>query len=153
MEEIPRMSIGTSLNVTNGNQGDVTSLLARWGKGDQSALEQLTPIIYAHLLRLARARLRQEYGECTLEPAALVHEAYLRLADQTKLQAGNRVHFFSVAANTTRRGRIEHARKRNAQKRGGNFRITLQTEMDIAEERAPDMVVLDEALKRLAKVD
>jgi RNA polymerase sigma factor (TIGR02999 family) len=147
--------------MSNGDPGDgarqgpsgVTSLLVRWRQGDHSALEQLTPIIYDDLLRLARARLRREYGEHTLEPTALVHEAYLRLADQTELHAENRAHFYAIAANTMRRVLIEHARKRMAQKRGGGVRVTLQTGMDIAEQRAPDVVVLDDALRRLAEID
>jgi RNA polymerase sigma factor (TIGR02999 family) len=133
--------------------GDVTELLVRWSKGDHSVLEQLTPLIYGDLLRVARARLRREYGETTLEPTALVHEAYLRLADQKKLHAENRVHFYAIAANTMRRVLIEHARKRAAQKRGGGIRITLQAGMGAAEERAPDLVLLDEALSRLSAID
>jgi RNA polymerase sigma factor (TIGR02999 family) len=133
--------------------GDVTVLLARWNQGDKSVLEQLTPLIYSDLLRVARARLRREYGECTLEPTALVHEAYLRLADQKKLHAENRVHFYAIAANTMRRVLIEHARKRAAQKRGGGIRITLKTGMGVAEERAPDLVLLDESLSRLSAID
>ncbi len=142
-----------SPNLVADDQGDVTSLLVRWGRGDHSALEQLTPIIYDDLLRLAKARLRREYGEYTLEPTGLVHEAYLRLADQKKIHAENRLHFYAIAANTMRRVLIEHARKRNAQKRGGGIRVTLQTGMDIAEQRAPDLVVLDEALRKLADID
>jgi RNA polymerase sigma factor (TIGR02999 family) len=133
--------------------GDVTVLLARWNEGDHSVLEQLTPLIYGDLLRVARARLSREYGECTLEPTALVHEAYLRLADQKKLHAENRVHFYAIAANTMRRVLIEHARKRAAQKRGGGIRITLKTEMGVAEERAPDLVLLDESLSKLSAID
>lgn len=133
--------------------GDVTALLVRWGQGDHSVLEQLTPLIYGDLLRVARVRLRREYGECTLEPTALVHEAYLRLADQKNLHAENRVHFYAIAANTMRRVLIEHARKRAAQKRGGGIRITLQTGMGIAEERAPDFMLLDEALSKLSAID
>src|SRR5271169_6417866 len=121
-----RMSDGDSVNATREGPNSVTSLLVRWGQGDHSALEQLTPIIYDDLLRLARARLRREYGEHTLEPTALVHEAYLRLADQTQLHAKNRAHFYAIAANTMRRVLIEHARKRMAQKRGGGVRVTLQ---------------------------
>ena len=94
------------------DSGDVTNLLVRWSQGDHSALEQLTPIIYGDLLRVARARLRREPGECTLEPTALVHEAYLRLADQKHLHAENRMHFYAIAANTMRRVLIEHARRR-----------------------------------------
>lgn len=147
------MSNGGSVNATPKGTNGVTSLLVRWSQGDHSALEQLAPIIYDDLLRLARARLRREYGEHTLEPTALVHEAYLRLADQTKLHAENRAHFYAIAANTMRRVLIEHARKRLAQKRGGGVRITLQTGMDIAEQRAPEVVVLDDALRRLAEID
>src|ERR1700761_6260978 len=135
------------------DSGDVTNLLVRWSRGDHSALKQLTPIIYDDLLRLARARLRREYGDYTLEPTGLVHEAYLRLADQKNLHAENRVHFYAIAANTMRRVLIEHARKRTAQKRGGGIRITLQTEMGVAEERAPDLVLLDEALSKLSAID
>jgi RNA polymerase sigma factor (TIGR02999 family) len=133
--------------------GEVTKLLARWSQGDDSALKQLTPIIYDDLLRLARGRLRREFGEATLDPTGLVHEAYLRLANQTELHAENRIHFYAIAANTMRRVLIEYARKRNAQKRGGRVRITLQTGMDLANERAPDFVALDEALQRLAEID
>jgi RNA polymerase sigma factor (TIGR02999 family) len=136
-----------------GDSRDVTKLLVRWSQGDHSVLEQLTPLIYGDLLRVARARLRREPGECTLEPTALVHEAYLRLADQKNLHAENRVHFYAIAANTMRRVLIEHARKRMAQKRGGGIRITLQTGMGVVEERAPDFVLLDEALSRLSELD
>ena len=147
------MSNGGPVDTSREGPNSVTSLLVRWSQGDHSALEQLTPIIYDDLLRLARVRLRREYGEYTLEPTALVHEAYLRLADQTKLHVENRAHFYAVAANTMRRVLIEHARKRMAQKRGGGVRVTLQTGMDIAEQRAPDIMVLDDALRRLAEVD
>ncbi len=123
------------------------------GRWDRSALERLTPIIYDELLRLARARLSRENRGCTLQPTALVHEAYLRLADQTRLQWQNRAHFYAVAAKTMRRVLIDHARKRRAEKRGGGMRITLQTGMDIAAERAPDLLALDEALRKLAELD
>ena len=144
---------GDPVNATREGPNGVTGLLVRWSHGDHSALEQLTPIIYDDLLRLARVRLRREYGQHTLEPTGLVHEAYLRLADQTKLHAEDRAHFYAIAANTMRRVLIEHARKRLAQKRGGGVRVTLQTGMDIAEQRAPDVIVLDDALRRLAEID
>jgi RNA polymerase sigma factor (TIGR02999 family) len=147
------MSNGRPSNATREGPNGVTSLLVRWSRGDHSALEQLTPIIYDDLLRLARARLRREYGEHTLEPTALVHEAYLRLVDQTQLHVENRAHFYAIAANTMRRVLIEHARKRMTQKRGGGVRVTLQTGMDIAEQRAPGVIVLDDALRRLAEID
>src|SRR5690349_21267691 len=133
--------------------GDVTILLHDWREGDHSALERLTPIIYDELLRLAKTRLKREYGDCTLEPTALVHECYLRLADQTRLEVENRAHFYAIAATVMRRVLIDHAKKRKAQKRGGGLRITLKTGMDFAEERAPDSLILDEALRKLTEID
>ena len=147
------MSGPTPVNGIPKDPGTVTSLLLDWSKGNQSALERLVPIIYEELLRLARARLSRENRQCTLQPTALVHESYLRLADETKLQWQNRAHFYAIAANTMRRVLIDYARKRNAEKRGGGMIITLQTGMDFAQERAPDCLALDEALKKLAKVD
>jgi len=133
--------------------GNVTHLLLEWGNGDDSALERLTPIIYDELLRLARARLSKEKHAYTLQPTALVHECYLRLADQSRLQLHNRAHFYAVAANTMRRVLIDNARKRNAEKRGGGVRITLQTGMDVAEDRTADVTDLDEALQKLTAFD
>ncbi len=147
------MSKDASSNTPPENPVDVTNLLLRWSKGDRSALKQLTPIIYDDLLRLARSRLRREYGDYTLEPTGLVHEAYLRLADQTRVHAENRMHFYAIAANTMRRVLIEHARKRKAQKRGGGLKITLHPEMSVADERPPDFLALDESLRRLAEID
>lgn len=133
--------------------GTVTNLLLHWGDGDRSALDQLAPIIYDDLLRLARARLNREYGPSTLEPTALVHESYLRLADQTRLHSENRAHFFAIAASVMRRVLIDRARKRKADKRGAGVRLTLKTGMDIAQEQAPDSVALDEALHKLEELD
>jgi RNA polymerase sigma factor (TIGR02999 family) len=147
------MSGPAPVNEVPKDADNVTNLLLLWGKGDKLALEQLTPIIYDDLLRLARARLSRENRACTLQPTALVHECYLRLADQTRLQWQNRAHFYAVAASTMRRVLIDHARKRKAEKRGGGIRITLQTGMDVASERAPDLLALDEALQRLSEFD
>ena len=142
-----------SVNSLPTYQGNVTNLLLEWGNGDWSALERLTPIIYHELLRLARARLSRENRDCTLQPTALVHECYLRLADQTRLQWQNRAHFYAMAANTMRRVLIDQARKRKSLKRGQGVRVTLQTGMDVARERGPDVLALDEALQRLAGLD
>ena len=136
-----------------GPSGDVTYLLIYWGNGDSRVLEQLAPIIYNDLLRIAKARLNREFRQCTLEPTALVHESYLRLADQTKLKCENRAHFYAVAANCMRRVLIDHAKKRNAQKRGGGIKITLKTNMDFATERDPDCPLIDEALRKLTEID
>ena len=142
-----------SVNSLPTYQGNVTNLLLEWGNGDSSALERLTPIIYHELLRLARARLSRENRDCTLQPTALVHECYLRLADHTRLLWQNRAHFYAVAANTMRRVLIDQARKRKSLKRGQGVRVTLQTGMDVARERGPDVLALDEALQRLAGLD
>ena len=147
------MSGSAPLNELPKVPGDVTNLLLDWSNGDRSAFDQLIPIIYDDLLRLARARLKNEERECQLQPTALVHESYLRLADETRLQWQNRAHFYAIAANTMRRVLIDHARKRKADKRGGGIRVTVQTGMDFAEERAPDFLVLDEALTKLAGFD
>ena len=104
------------------DSGSVTRLLVQWSQGDQSALGQLIPIIYGDLVRLAKARLKREYGDSTLDPTALVHESYLRLIDQTRLPLQNRAHFYAVAANVMRRVLIDHARKRKAQKRSAGGR-------------------------------
>lgn len=135
------------------SSGDITSLLIHWGNGDSRALDQLAPIIYEDLLRIAKARLSREYRQCTLDPIALVHESYLRLADQTKLKCEGRAHFYAVAANCMRRVLIDHAKKRNAQKRGGGVKVTLKTNMDFGQEREPDCLLLDQALKKLAEID
>jgi RNA polymerase sigma factor (TIGR02999 family) len=147
------MSGPSPLNQAPADPGSVTNLLLDWAKGNHSALERLTPIIYDQLLRLARARLTREQGDCTLQPTELVHESYMRLADQTKLQCENRAHFYAVAANVMRRVLIDYARNRKAQKRGAGQKITLKTGMDLAEEDAPDSLVLDDALRKLAEFD
>jgi RNA polymerase sigma factor (TIGR02999 family) len=134
------------------SSSEVTNLLLDWRNGDRSALDRLAPIIYDDLLKLAKARLKPESRDCTLEPTALVHESYLRLADQTRLEVESRAHFYAIAANVMRRVLIDHARKRNSQKRAG-LRITLKTDMDFAEQRAPDSLLLDEALRKLAEID
>jgi RNA polymerase sigma factor (TIGR02999 family) len=142
-----------AVNQGSRNSREVTNLLLDWRNGDRSALERLTPIIYDDLLRLAKVRLRPESRECTLEPTALVHESYLRLADQTRLEVRSRAHFYAIAATVMRRVLIDHARKRNSQKRAAGLRITLKTDVDFAEQRAPDSLLLDEALRKLAEVD
>ena len=132
---------------------DVTKLLLGWRNGDPSALDRLTPIIYDDLLNLAKARLKSESDQITLQPTALVHESYLRLANETQLGVESRAHFFAIAANVMRRVLIDYARKRRAEKRGAGARITLETDMDVAEDRLQDLLPLDEALRKLAEFD
>jgi RNA polymerase sigma factor (TIGR02999 family) len=135
-------------------RGGVTKLLIEWRNGDPAALQRLTPIIYDDLMRLARSRLKAESRNCTLQPTALVHESYLRLANETRLPVENRAHFYAVAANVMRRVLIDYARKRKAQKRGPGLRVTLQTGMEPPDEHADaDSLVLDDALKKLAQFD
>jgi RNA polymerase sigma-70 factor, ECF subfamily len=134
--------------------GDVTQLLFRWGEGDLSALEHLTPIIYDDLVRVAKARLNRERNASTLQPTALVHEAYLRLAGQKCLHAESRNHFFAIAANLMRRLLIEHARKHRASKRDGGLRVTFHPDLNAPNDmKASDVLALDEALIRLAEID
>ena len=132
----------------------ITQLLIDWGKGDQAALEKLMPLVYSELRRLASNYLRRERGEHTLQPTALVHEAYLRLVDQTRVNWQNRAHFFGVAAQMMRRILVDHARLHNAGKRGADFqKLSLDENIDKAVERSNEIVALDEALKQLAEVD
>jgi RNA polymerase sigma factor (TIGR02999 family) len=137
------------------NQSDITQLLIEWNEGSKDAFEQLIPLVYHELHRIARRHLRRESPERTLQTTALVHEAYMRLIDQTRANWQNRAQFFAVAANIMRRILIDHARKRLRPKRGGEiFKISLdEREIDVSDERAAALVALDEALMRLAKED
>ena len=133
----------------------VTQLLVEWSHGDQNALERLTPLVYGELRRLARRHLSRERSDHTLQSTALVHEAYLRLVDQRSVQWQNRAHFFGVAAQLIRRILIDHARARQAGKRGaGACLLSLDEALDSpAEGRSLDIVALDDALEQLAKID
>lgn len=132
----------------------VSRLLVRWGRGDDQARKALIPLVYNELRRLARHYLWRERPDHTLESAALVHEAYLRLVDQEAPQWHNRAHFFGVAAHMMRHILVDHARRRRAAKRGGGApRLALDAGVASAQDREVDLVLLDEALKKLAKLD
>ena len=147
------MSNDKAPNVVPEDLGDVTGLLVRWSQGDHSVLEQLTPLIYGDLLRVARARLRREYGECTLEPTALVHEAYIRLVD-VDVAWQDRVHFFAVSARLLRRILVDHAKANKRQKRGGGAEtISLDEAILVGPQTTGGIVELDAALQRLAALD
>ncbi|TMQ54829.1 MAG: sigma-70 family RNA polymerase sigma factor [Candidatus Eisenbacteria bacterium] len=134
--------------------GEVTRILRAWGKGDQQALEKLMPVVYGELRRLAQHYLRRERPDHTLQATALVHEAYLRLVDQRAVTWQNRAHFFGVAAQLMRRILVDHARRHHAAKRGGTaLKVSLNDVVLAAEERAEDLVALDDALNRLAAMD
>jgi RNA polymerase sigma factor (TIGR02999 family) len=140
--------------VTSPPQHEVTRLLIRLTDGESAALESLLPLVYAELRRLAASYLRRERPGHTLQPTALVHEAYLRLIDQTQVQWQNRAHFFGVAAQMMRRILVDHARGQQAEKRGGDVtKLSLDENIDVSGERAADLVALDEALDRLAALD
>jgi RNA polymerase sigma-70 factor (ECF subfamily) len=132
----------------------VTKLLVDWSNGNQEALEQLTPLVYGELRRLAGRYLRKERADHTLQSTALVHEAYLRLIDQKNVRWQNRAHFFGVAAQIMRRLLVDHARKHNAEKRGQDFKkLSLDENIDRAVERSAELIALDDALKTLAIFD
>jgi RNA polymerase sigma factor (TIGR02999 family) len=132
---------------------DVTVLLQRWAAGDEAALSELTPVVYRHLRVLADGCLRRERPDHTLQPTALIHEAYLRLIDQNQ-NFENRSHFFGVAAHLMRMILVDYARAHRAQKRGGGAaKLPLDAVTLLSPERAVDLLALDEALERLAALD
>jgi RNA polymerase sigma factor (TIGR02999 family) len=129
-----------------------TRLLLRWREGDPHALDELLPMVYDELRRLARGYLRRERAEHALQSTALVHEAYLRMVDQN-VDWQSRAHFFGVAAQMMRRILVDHARARNAAKRGDGMKVTLDEGMAIAEGRNLNVLMLDHALQNLSKLD
>ena len=133
---------------------DVTRLLVDWGKGDRAAHEQLLPLVYSELRRLAGAYMRRERPDHTLQPTALVHEAYLRLIDQQRVDWRNRAQFVGLAAMMMRRILANHARDRAAAKRGGEAeRVSLTLAGEVLRRPEVDALALHEALDRLAALD
>lgn len=133
----------------------ITQLLVDWSNGDQSALDKLMPVVYDELRRLASNYLRRERAGHTLQPTALVNEAYLKLVDQRKAHWQNRAQFFGVAAQLMRRILVDHARVRQAQKRGGSDQqqLSLSHIDQIAEKPDVDLLALHEAMNELAELD
>jgi RNA polymerase sigma factor (TIGR02999 family) len=132
----------------------VTQLLQAWSQGDQNALEKLMPLVYGELHRLARRYMANERPDHTLQVTALVNEAYLRLVDARQVPWQNRAHFFAVSARVMRRLLVDLARSRQYRKREGEARkVPLDDVLAIAQERAPDLVALDDALAALAAID
>ena len=137
---------------------DVTQLLIGWGAGDHAAEEQLLSAVYTELHRQAARAMRRESDEVTLQATALVHEAYLRLIDQSRVQWSNRAHFFGVAAQLMRRILVDHARRRRAQKRGDGVRPLALDDSDgpasaSNDDAGVDLLVLNDALERLGELD
>lgn len=133
---------------------DVTALLVNWRNGDQGALDELMPVVYGELRRLAASYLRRERPGHTLQSTAIVHEAFLRLVNQRDVQWRSRAHFYGIAAQMIRRILVDHARQHQAEKRGaGAVRLELEEGMAISPMAEVDLVGLDSALERLAALD
>jgi RNA polymerase sigma factor (TIGR02999 family) len=133
---------------------DVTGLLDDWSRGDRGALDRLLPLVYAELRRIAARQLRHERVGHTLQPTALVHEAYLRLVEQRHVDWQHRAHFFGVAAGVMRRILVDHARRQTARKRGdGVQRLPLERIADIPSPSEIPVLALDLALGHLEKLD
>lgn len=132
----------------------ISQLLINWGNGDTAALDELMPMVYNELRRLAGRYLRRERSDHTLQPTALVHEAYLRLVEQRGVRWQNRAHFFGVAAQMMRRILVDHARARRRTKRGGSWqKLSLEDVIGLSQERRVDLIALDDALTSLAEID
>jgi len=136
------------------SSSEATRLLKSWRDGDSAALDQLIPVVYDELRNLAAHYLRRERPDHTLQPTALVHEAYLRLIDQGGAEWQSRAHFVAVAAQMMRRILVDHARTRCRAKRGGSGRkVSLDEALTVSHDRAEQLVALDEALTGLAAID
>jgi len=134
------------------NTHEVSRLLAEWANGNQQALEDLTPLVYRELRQLASSYLKKEQPGHTLQPTALVHEAYLRLVSQKSPDWQGRSHFFGVASRLMRQILVDHARRRQAGKRAGR-KVSLEETVSFYPERSHDLVALDCGLKALEKLD
>jgi RNA polymerase sigma factor (TIGR02999 family) len=139
---------------SNTAQSQITQLLKQWGEGHGQALDELMPLVYAELKRLAGSYLRGERPDHTLQSAALVNEAYVRLIDQNQVQWQNRAHFFGIAAQMMRRILVDHARGHLADKRGAGAPVLSLDEVVVeAQNQSINLLGLDEALTKLEKLD
>jgi len=133
---------------------DITGLLLAWGSGEREALDRLVPLVYQELRRLARRQMRRERAGDTLQTTALVNEAYLRLVDYEHVRPRDRSHFLAIAAQAMRRILVERARSRSADKHGsGAQKVSLDEVADVSDERAAELVALDDALQAFAAID
>src|SRR5438270_9621187 len=141
--------------MASGPAPDVTRLLSEWSNGDQAALDQLFPLVYAELRRLASSYLRRERSNHTLQSTALVHEAFMRLVHQQDVQWKNRAHFYGIAAQMIRRILVDYARSQHAEKRGaGAVKLELDEAMAVAQSQSEvDLLGLNDALDRLSQLD
>ena len=146
----------TRSGAASGNRGaldEISRLLHSWSRGDESALEGLTPIVYAELRRLAHRYMRRERPEHSLQTTALVNEAYIRLVDYKRMQWQDRAHFFAVSAQLMRRILVDHARRQNLKRGRGLPHVSLDEAAAVGAERTTDLVALDDALNALARLD
>lgn len=133
---------------------DITELLDQWGRGEKDALEKLAPVVYQELRKRARGYFRRERSDHTLQPTALIHEAYMRLVRQEAPGWKSRTHFFAVASQMMRQILVDHARTHNAAKRGGGAaKVSLDEGLAISEDRSSEILAVDEALRKLADFD
>ncbi len=140
--------------ISSASRAHVTKVLIDWSKGDRGAAERLMPLIYDELRQIARGYLRRERADHTLQATGLVHEAYLRLVDQTATSWQNRAQFFGVAACVMRRVLVDHARRHRAEKRGGDWeKVEFDDALAAGLPRSLDLVALDDALQQLTRVD
>jgi len=138
--------------VSSDSPAEITEVLKAWSDGDATAPEKLMPLVYEELRRLARNYLARERGDHTLQATALVHEAYLRLADETRLDWKDRAHFYGIAAGAMRRILVDHARAHNAAKRGGlQQKLTLEEARELPTQGEVNLVELDGALENFAR--
>jgi RNA polymerase sigma factor (TIGR02999 family) len=136
------------------NPHEVTQLLLAWSDGDKAALDQLMPLVYAELRRLAKSYMRRERAGQTLQTTALIHEAYLRLIDADQVRMENRGHFFAAAARLMRQVLVDLAREHGSRKRGGGaLQVSLDEAMVVSRQRDEGLLALDEALNALAQID
>src|ERR1700733_8694166 len=133
--------------------GEVSELLQAWTDGDRGVLDRLTPIVYDQLHRLAPHYMKGERPSHSLQTTALINEAYIRLVDYKGMQWQNRAHFFAVSAQVMRHILVDHARRRNLKRGGGVQHVSLEDTAIVGGARAADLIALDDALNKLAKLD
>ena len=143
----------TSTSHVTSSPGEITQLLKQLSHGNREAEARLVPLIYRELRHLAARYMRRERPDHTLQPTALVHEAYLKLIEQRRVSWESRAHFYCVAARLMRRVLLDHAREFKAAKRGGGQKIPLEPSLVYSEERPGELLAVDEALTRLAEQD
>jgi len=148
---VSAVALGESVDPSSG--GPVSDLLKKWRAGDAEALNDLVPLVYADLRKLAHHYLQKQRPDHTLQSAALVHEAYMRLAKHEKMRFENRAHFFAVLAKIMRQILVDYARNQHAAKRGGGIKLVLDEAIDSSPLPQVSVVVLDDALQELSRLD